>query len=172
MNTLFLAAQGGAAGGNMMMIVMLIILGAFMYFGMIRPQKKQQQKRMKMIDQLKKGDQVVLVDGLHAKIDSVNDKDKTVVVDADGVYLTFSRMAVRQITSAPVTNTSDKSAAAAEEKAAPAKADQPDQTSAAKVTESTKAAKKPVKDAEKVSKPEAEAGKKQAASKKDDSAQK
>ncbi len=98
MNTLFLAAQaGGAAGGNMMMILMIIVLGAVTYFGMIRPQKKQQQRRMQMMDQLKKGDQVVLVDGLHAKIDSINSKDKTVVVDADGIYLTFSRMAVRQI---------------------------------------------------------------------------
>lgn len=46
---------------------------------------------------IKKGDRVVLVDGLHAKIDSINSKDQTVVVDADGIYLTFSRMAVRQI---------------------------------------------------------------------------
>lgn len=38
-----------------------------------------------------------MVDGLHAKIDSINTKDQTVVVDADGIYLTFSRMAVRQI---------------------------------------------------------------------------
>lgn len=98
MNTLFLASNAGAAGGsNMMMLVMLIIIGVFMYFGMIRPQKKQQQKRMEMMDSLKKGDRVILVDGLHGKVDSINDKDKTVVIDADGIYLTFSRMAIRQI---------------------------------------------------------------------------
>ena len=68
-----------------------------MYFGMIRPQKKQQQKRMQMMDQLKKGDKVILVDGLHGKVDSINDKDNTVVIDADGIYLTFSRMAIRQV---------------------------------------------------------------------------
>lgn len=98
MNNLFLAgAQSGAGSNNMFMIISIIILGAIMYFGMIRPQKKQQQKRMEMMDQLKKGDRVVLVDGLHAKIDSINDRDQTVVVDADGIYLTFSRMAIRQI---------------------------------------------------------------------------
>lgn len=97
MNTLFLAANGGMQSNNVMMIILFIVLIGFTYFGMIRPQKKQQQKRMEMMDHLKKGDRVVLVDGLHAKIDSINTKDQTVVVDADGIYLTFSRMAVRQI---------------------------------------------------------------------------
>ncbi len=97
LNTLFLAANGGAAGNNVMMILLFVILIGFTYFGMIRPQKKQQQKRMQMMDQLKKGDKVILIDGLHAKVDSINNKDQTIVVDADGIYLTFSRMAVRQI---------------------------------------------------------------------------
>lgn len=99
MNTVFLAnASAPVAGGNnFMMLGLFVVLIAITYFGMIRPQKKQQQKRMEMMDQLKKGDRVVLVDGLHGKIDSINNKDKTVVIDADGIYLTFSRMAVRQI---------------------------------------------------------------------------
>lgn len=95
MNTLFLASNGG--NGNLMMIVMLVILVAVTYFGMIRPQRKQQQRRAQMMDTLKKGDRVVLVDGLHGKIDSINNHDKTVVIDADGILLTFSRLAVRQV---------------------------------------------------------------------------
>ena len=78
----------------MMMIVLFIVLIGFTYFGMIRPQKKQQQQRLQMMDKLKKGDGVVLVDGLHAKVDKIN-SDKTIVVDADGIYLTFERMAVQ-----------------------------------------------------------------------------
>ena len=96
MNTLFLA-NANAGGGNLMMIVFIVAIFAVTYFFMIKPQKKQQQKKMEMMNQLKKGDNVVLIDGLHGKIDSVNTKDKTVVVDADGIYLTFSRMAIQQI---------------------------------------------------------------------------
>ena len=96
MNTVFLANAGGAAGNNWMMIILFIILIGFTYFGMIRPQKKQQQQRLQMMDKLKKGDEVILVDGLHAKIDKIN-SDKTVVVDADGMYLTFERMAIRRV---------------------------------------------------------------------------
>ncbi|MGN1271889.1 MAG: preprotein translocase subunit YajC [Lactobacillus sp.] len=101
MNTLFLANAGGAANSNWMMIILFIILIGFTYFGMIRPQKKQQQQRLQMMDKLKKGDEVVLVDGLHAKIDKIN-SDKTVVVDADGIYLTFERMAIRRVIPAAV----------------------------------------------------------------------
>ena len=96
MNTLFLASAGAAGGSNMMMIILFIVLIGFTYFGMIRPQKKQQQQRLQMMDKLKKGDGVVLVDGLHAKVDKIN-SDKTIVVDADGIYLTFERMAVRRV---------------------------------------------------------------------------
>ncbi len=94
--TLFLAAANGG-GQNMLMIVLFIGLGLFTYFGMLRPQKKAQQKRLDMMGQLKPGDQVVLVDGLHGKVDAINEADKTVVIDADGIYLTFSRMAVREV---------------------------------------------------------------------------
>ena len=78
-------------------IVIFIVLIALMYFTMIKPQKKQQQKKMEMMNELKKGDNVIMIDGLHGKVDSVDTKDKTVVIDADGIYLTFSRMAVQQI---------------------------------------------------------------------------
>ncbi|MCT7858202.1 MAG: preprotein translocase subunit YajC, partial [Lactobacillus crispatus] len=52
MNILFLANAGAAASSNWMMIGLFIILIAFTYFGMIRPQKKQQQQRMQMMDKL------------------------------------------------------------------------------------------------------------------------
>lgn len=93
----FILAQAAAGGNSMFMIIIFIVLIAFSYFTMIRPQKKQQQKRMEMMNELKSGDRVVLVDGLHGKIDSINKDDNTVVVDADGIFLTFSRMAVRQV---------------------------------------------------------------------------
>ncbi len=126
LNTLFLAnASNGAAGNNWMMIILFIILIGFTYFGMIRPQKKQQQQRLQMMDKLKKGDEVVLVDGLHAKIDKIN-SDKTVVVDADGIYLTFERMAIRRVipaTTVPAPETTEKTDEKATETSDTASAD-------------------------------------------------
>lgn len=102
---------------------------------MIKPQKKQQQKKMEMMNELKKGDNVIMIDGLHGKVDSVNSKDKTIVLDADGIYLTFSRMAVQQIipatpeaeeaTPAKETAVEEKSAAPADKPAQKEPADTP-----------------------------------------------
>ena len=122
LNTLFLANAGAAGGSNMMMIILVIVLSGFTYFGMIRPQKKQQQQRLQMMDKLKKGDGVVLVDGLHAKVDKIN-SDKTIVVDADGIYLTFERMAVRRVIPAAAPVEENDAPAADKTEDAPAKED-------------------------------------------------
>ena len=105
------------------MIILFIILIGFTYFGMIRPQKKQQQQRLQMMDKLKKGDEVILVDGLHAKIDKIN-SDKTVVVDADGIYLTFERMAIRRVLPAAAKPAAPAEAAKPAEPAKPASSDE------------------------------------------------
>ena len=81
--------------GNMTMIIMLLIFVGFMYFGMVRPQKKQQQKRQEMLNQLKKGDPIITIGGLHGVIDSIDQQAGTVVIDSDGIYLTFNLSAVR-----------------------------------------------------------------------------
>ena len=124
MNTFALAAANNGAGSSIFMLVMLDVLFGFTYFTMIKPQKKQQQQRQEMMNQLKKGDSVEMVDGLRGKIDSINDADKTIVLDADGIYLTFSRLAVRTVLK-------QADAAEATEEAKPAEAKEEEKTSAA-----------------------------------------
>ena len=124
MNTFALAAANNGAGSSTFMLVMLAVLFGFTYFTMIKPQKKQQQQRQEMMNQLKKGDSVEMVDGLRGKIDSINDADKTIVLDADGIYLTFSRLAVRTVLK-------QADAAEATEEAKPAEAKEEEKTSAA-----------------------------------------
>ena len=139
-NNLFLA-QANGAGSSMWTIIGFVVLIAFMYFIMIKPQKKQQQKKMEMMNQLKKGDNVIMIDGLHGKIDSVNTKDKTVVLDADGIYLTFSRMAVQQILPA---NT-----ASAEPAPTPSTSDEAEKPADSEPAQASKEEQKPAAPAEK-----------------------
>src|SRR5699024_12752082 len=96
LNTFFLA-QSAAGMNNIFLIIAMIAIFVFFYFSMNKPQKEQQQERMKMVADRKKGDQGIMVDGLHGKVDSINDSDKTVVIDADGIFLTFERMAIRRV---------------------------------------------------------------------------
>lgn len=87
-------------GGFMAPIVTFGILIAIFYFLLIRPQQKQRKEHVKMLDNLKKGDEVVTQGGIHGSIYKI--KDDTVVVEvADGVRLRFSKSAVTGIRGKP-----------------------------------------------------------------------
>ena len=75
-----------------------IALFAVMYFMLIRPQKKQAQKKQEMLNDMKPGDAVVTIGGLHGVVDEVSQSSQTVVLDCEGVYLTFTLGAIATIT--------------------------------------------------------------------------
>ncbi len=59
----------------------MIMIFAIFYFLLIRPQKKSQGERERMIQGLAKNDEIVTTGGIHAKI--INIKDKTLIVRID-----------------------------------------------------------------------------------------
>lgn len=77
------------------------IIGIF-YFFMIRPQQKKQKDQKSFVNNLKKGDNVVTIGGLHGRIASVD--DATVTLDVDrGVKMTFEKTSIsREATVKPV----------------------------------------------------------------------
>lgn len=81
-----------------------------MYFMMIRPQQKQAKETQKMLDSLEKGDSVVTIGGLNGIIDEVNTEAHTVILDCEGIYLTFERRAISKVVekgSSTVTSTEE-----------------------------------------------------------------
>lgn len=74
----------------------IVIIGAMWLF-MVRPQKKRQEETQKMLDSLQKGDAIVTIGGLHGVVDEVLTKNNTVVIDCEGIYLTFERRAIARI---------------------------------------------------------------------------
>lgn len=121
--------------GSYSMIIIIALMFVLMYFMMYRPQKKQQQERQKMLNQIKVGDPVITIGGLHGVIDSMNDADKTVVLDCDGIYLTFSRSAIRGVNKA-----ADASAEAPKSASAAPKAAASDDNKASTTTSQSQAA--------------------------------
>lgn len=128
------------------MILMIVVLFAFMYFGMMRPQKKQQQKRQEMLKAMKKGDKIVTIGGLHAVIDSIDEAKQTVDLDCDGVYLTFNLSAIRAVNEPTQAAAAPAAKVVAKPKAEDAKADD-NQAEDAKA-EDTKAADAKAEDAD------------------------
>jgi preprotein translocase subunit YajC len=67
---------------NMTLIIFLVVIVAFIYFTMIRPQRKQQQKRKEMMSQLKRGDKVVTSAGIFGEIESIADNSVILKVES------------------------------------------------------------------------------------------
>ena len=79
-----------------MLIVFAVVLVGMTYFQM-RTQKKQAQQRMESFNKLQKGYEVITIGGLYGTVDEVDTDKKTVVLDVDGVYLTFELTAIKTV---------------------------------------------------------------------------
>lgn len=85
--------------GNLSMIILLVVMVG-MFFMMNRSQKKQQQQRQNLLDSMKAGDNVVTIGGLHGMISEINNADKTVTLDCEGIFLVFDRASIKTVTPA------------------------------------------------------------------------
>ena len=97
---------------------MIVVLFAVMYFLMIRPQRKQQQKRREQLSKIKEGDQVITIGRLHGVVDEINEAEKTVTLDCDGIYLVFDLSAIASVKQPAVTAPAADNNADANDKAA------------------------------------------------------
>jgi preprotein translocase subunit YajC len=74
----------------------IILMFVLFYFLLIRPQQKRQKAVTQMQNELKKGDKIVTIGGLHGIVDAV-DEGKIVIKCGDGSRLTYDRNAVREV---------------------------------------------------------------------------
>ncbi|MEQ9231901.1 MAG: preprotein translocase subunit YajC [Cyclobacteriaceae bacterium] len=89
MNTVLLQAGGGGTSQFIMLGAMVVIF--YMFF--IRPQQKKQKNQKNFINELKKGDMVVTMGGIHGKVTEVT--DATITIDVDrGTKLTIEKSSV------------------------------------------------------------------------------
>ncbi|PUZ21707.1 preprotein translocase subunit YajC [Chitinophaga parva] len=84
------------AGGLGSMQPILLIGGMFlvMYFFMIRPQQKKAKDQKNFIDNLKEGDKLVTIAGIHGKLKKINDNGTLQIEVSPASYLTIERSAV------------------------------------------------------------------------------
>ncbi|NMA02414.1 MAG: preprotein translocase subunit YajC [Clostridia bacterium] len=77
-------------------IVLLIAFFGLIYFMMIRPQQKQQQKRKSMLDSLQVNDKIVTIGGIQGIIKALRE-DNLVIEIAENVEITILRTAVGHV---------------------------------------------------------------------------
>lgn len=74
-----LASESTGSTGMIGMIIWLVVIFAFMYFLMIRPQKKEQKKKDLMLSEVAVGDTVLTTSGFYGTI--IDIVDDTVIVE-------------------------------------------------------------------------------------------
>ena len=55
------------------------------------------KKRMESLNKLQKGYEVITIGGLYGTVDEVDTEKRTIVLDVDGVYLTFELAAIKTV---------------------------------------------------------------------------
>lgn len=96
MNILLMGpSQGGAQGGSPM--VSILFFGGMiliMWLFMIRPQTKKAKQQKQFIDNLREGDKIVTIAGIHGKVKKINDDNTLVVEVSPGISFTIERSAI------------------------------------------------------------------------------
>lgn len=95
LDILLFGPPGGDANPITPFIFMAAIFAVF-YFLLIRPQKKKEADRKKMIEELKKGDNIVTVGGLYGKVVSIDESSVLAQVD-EGTKVRIDKNAISSL---------------------------------------------------------------------------
>ena len=97
------------AGGAFTSFLPIIGMIAIFYFFFIRPQQRKQKETKRYLEEIKKGEMVVTVGGIHGKIVEVS--DTTVLLDVDrGTKLLVEKSSISLEASKRLDGKSDKDA--------------------------------------------------------------
>ncbi len=84
------AAQGGGAFSS---IIMMVVIFAIFYFILIRPQQKKMKEHKKLVEELKKGDEIITAGGIYGTVEGLTPDTLTVKI-AEGTKVKITRSSV------------------------------------------------------------------------------
>ena len=76
------AGEETAGGFNWMLIVFLVLIFGLFYFLFIRPQRKRQKEHQQLVEELKRGDNVVTAGGIYGVVESISEDSIVVKVES------------------------------------------------------------------------------------------
>ena len=79
----FLQATTGNDNSGMMNIIFLLVIFVIFYFFMVRPQNKKRKELQNMRENLKKGQSIVTIGGIHGKISDVHESTVNIIIDSN-----------------------------------------------------------------------------------------
>jgi len=103
LQTVTTAPAGGMMGSITSFLPLVLIVVVF-YFFMIRPQMKKQKEAKKFMAEIKKGDKIITIGGIHGKIAEVSETTFMIEVEG-GNRLKISKTAVSMDNSVGIAET-------------------------------------------------------------------
>ncbi len=89
------AAGGGASDAILQQLLLFVPLIAIFYFLLIRPQQKRAQEQKDMVNNIRRGDQVILASGILGKVKNAKDGETDIDVEiAPGTVVKVIRATV------------------------------------------------------------------------------
>ncbi len=99
-----MAPAGGSGSGGWTSMLTLVLIMVVFYFFMIRPQMKKQKEGKKFMENIQKGDKIVTIGGIIAKI--IDIQENALIVETEGgTKLKILRSAISQENSASLNKT-------------------------------------------------------------------
>jgi len=75
-------AEEGGTASIVPLIVFLVLIFGFMYFAVIRPQRKRQRDQQQMVEELRRGDKVITSGGIYGVVETVSDESVVIKVES------------------------------------------------------------------------------------------
>ena len=98
LNIILYAQQAGTKNDLWSTLIMIVLLILIFWLFFIRPQSKKNKEMQKFRDNLKKGDHIVTIGGIHGKITDID--GNTVIVETEGQgKLRIEKSAIQQYSS-------------------------------------------------------------------------
>lgn len=88
--------EGGS--GTSIFLMQMVAIGAIFYFLLIRPQRKEQQRHRKMIEEVRAGDEVITNGGIIGTVVHSED-DRLTIKTAENTRLVVQRGRIAQVLS-------------------------------------------------------------------------
>ena len=98
MSTDAAAAAGSATGSSIIIVLYILIFGVFIYFMMIKPQKKEQKRVAAMYQDMEIGDTVVTTSGFYGVLIDITDDSVIVEFGSNkNCRIPMEKSAIKQI---------------------------------------------------------------------------
>ena len=98
LNFAFLLENANSGGMDIWgTVIMIALMFVFLYFFMIRPQKKQEKEANKMRDELSVGDEITTIGGIIGKVVSIKDETLVLETTKDRTRIRILKSAVSRV---------------------------------------------------------------------------